>query len=563
MSPYYSSESPYVIPTIDHLSPSSPHSPISSPLSVSHLSPTSQTSLESSNGQPSPALPTSIPPPPPTPPPPLPPITRQCPVNIRQNPKQRFPYNPFVNHATFLPTTITEPTSFTVANNSPEWLQAMKEEYDALIKNGMWSLVPRASNTNVVDGIDFPETFSLVVKSTTIRAVLSLAVTNNWPLRQLDVHNAFLHGNLKEQVYMKQPPGFIDPQRPNHVCLLHKSLYGLKQAPRAWFERLSKALFDLGFKGSKTDPSLFIYSRGDTLLYILVYVDDIIVTGNNKGTIDNIICQLGSAFALKDLGPLNYFLGIEIVPHVSGILLSQKKYILELLQSAGLSNCNPVSSPMVTSSSLSLDDSTAFSNPVKYRQVVGSLQYVTLSRPDIAFAVNKVCQYMHAPTENHWSAVKRILRYLHGTVEHGMLIRRSSGSTLQAFTDVLWKGNPDTSLEAFSDADWAGDSDDRRSTGGFAIYLALLHELCIRSSSTPILWCDNLGATYLSANPIFRARTKHVEIDYHFVREKVAQGDLRVQHISTHDQIADIFPKPLQIPRFLYLRSKLQVVARP
>nr|GEW38971.1 reverse transcriptase domain-containing protein [Tanacetum cinerariifolium] len=315
-SPYYSSESPYVIPTIDHPSPSSPRSPISSPSSVSHLSPTSQTSLESSNGQPS-----------------------------------LVPYNPFVNHATVLPTTITEPTSFTVTNNSLEWRQAMKEEYDALMKNEMCCLVPRASNTNVVDG--------------------------KWVYRlKRDKNGAITH--YKARLVAKgfrQQPGFIDPQRPNHVCLLHKSLYGLKHAPHVWFESLSKVLFDLGFKGSKTNTSLFIYSRRDTLLYILVYVDDIIVT---------------------DLGPLNYFLGIEIVLHVSDILLSQKKYILELLQSAGLSNCNPVSSPMVTSSSLSLDDSTAFFNPV--------------------------CQYMHAPTKNHWSAVKRILRYLHGTVEHGMLI---------------------------------------------------------------------------------------------------------------------------------------------
>nr|GEZ55157.1 uncharacterized mitochondrial protein AtMg00810-like [Tanacetum cinerariifolium] len=271
-------------------------------------------------------------------------------------------------------------------------------------------------------GIDFHETFSPVVKSKTIRVVLSLAVTNDWTLRQLDIQNAFLHENLKEHVYMKQPSSFIDPHRPNH------------------------------------------------------------------GTIDNIICQLGSALALKDLGLLNYLLGIEIVPHVFDILLSQKKYILELLQSAGLSNCNLVSSLVVTSSSLSLDDSTAFSNPV--------------------------CQYMHAPTENHWSAVKQILRYLHGTVEHGMLIRRSFGSTLQAFTDVLWKEVEYKALaNTVAELTWLQ---------------ALLNELEICSSSTPILWCDNLSATYLSVIPIFHARTKHAKIDYHFVREKVSQGDLRV-----------------------------------
>nr|GEW83224.1 hypothetical protein [Tanacetum cinerariifolium] len=346
-----------------------------------------QMHLLSSNGQPSFVSTTSIPtPPPPTPPPP-PPITRQRYSSLCQNPKQRVPYNHSANHATVLPTTITEPTSLTIANYSPEWRQDIKEEYDALMKNETWSLVPRASNTDVVDGsgytgIDFHETFSPVVKSTTIRVVLSLAVTNNWPLCQLDVHNAFLYRNIKERVYMKQP--------------------------------------------------LALLIRNDQIM----------------GTIDNVISQLGSAFALKDLRPLNYSLGIEIVPRVSGILLSQKKYILELLQSFGLSNCNLVSSLMVTSISLSLDDSTAFSNLVICRQVVGSLQYVTLSRPDIAFAVNKVCQYMHASTKNHWSKVKWILRY-----PHGMLICHSSGSTLQAFTDMIWKGNPDTSLEAVSDAD--------------------------------------------------------------------------------------------------------------
>ncbi|KAK1436331.1 hypothetical protein QVD17_02110 [Tagetes erecta] len=492
-----------------------------------------------------------------------PPRTR--PPNLRQNPKPRVPYSPTNNHVSTSPTTI--PTSFTIANQHPEWRQAMAEEFTSLIKNGTWSLVPPPPNTNV---IDCKWLYRLKTDQNNARTRYKARLVARGFRQQQDVQNAFLHGSLKESVYIKQPQGFTDPQRPDHVCLLHKSLYGLKQAPRVWFEKFSQALHRLGFHSSKANPSLFIYKSGKTIIYILVYVDDIIVTGNDSIILNSLITKLGDTFAIKDLGNLEYFLGIELIPQQSGILLSQRKYITEVLQRAGLSDAKPVSNPMSTTQLLSLGDSPLFPEPARYREIVGSLQYVTLSRPDIAFAVNKVCQYMHAPSENHWSAVIRILRYLKGTLEFGLLIRHKSNAALQAFTDVHWQGN--AQINAYSDADWAGCPDDRRSTGGYAIYLgsnliswtarkqktvsrssteseykdladtvteliwieALLDELGIHTKISPTLWCDNLGATYLAANPIFRARTKHVEIDYHFVRERVAQGKIKVQFISTH-----------------------------
>ncbi|KAJ0850106.1 putative RNA-directed DNA polymerase [Helianthus annuus] len=336
---------------------------------------------------------------PPSPPP------HPRPSNLRQNPKPTTRYDPSAYHTSTHPSEPLEPSSFTVANRSPKWRQAMAEEFDALVKNGTWSLVPQVPNTNIIDskwvyrikkdangqvtrykarlvakgfnqksGIDYQETFSPVVKATTIQVLLSLAVTNQWPLRQLDVQNAFLHGDLKETVYLRQPQGFVDTSRPDHVCLLHKSLYGLKQAPRAWFERFSTTLHHLGFIGSKTDPSLFILKKPGTLVYVLVYVDDIIVTGNNPAAITDIISKLGTAFAVKDLGTLHYFLGIEIITTGKNLILSQQKYICDLISTAGLAECKPVPFPMSSSQSLAIADSPLLVDPTKYRQTVGALQ---------------------------------------------------------------------------------------------------------------------------------------------------------------------------------------------
>ncbi|KAL5721714.1 hypothetical protein ACHQM5_005324 [Ranunculus cassubicifolius] len=384
---------------------------------------------------------------------------------------------------------------------------------------------------------------------------------------------------------MKQPPGYVDNHHPEYVCRLHRSLYGLKQAPRAWYHRLSSFLLQIGFSHSKADASLFIMIKSGFTIFLLVYVDDIILTGSNVQCIQSLITKLNSAFALTDLGPLHYFLGIETHRSPNGMFLSQKKYVTDLLCRTNMDGVKPISTPFGTTTRLSQDGGSKFSNHTLYRSVVGALQYLTFTRPDVSFAVNKVCQYMHNPKDEHWAAVKRILRYLKKTIDYGIFICVPSTLT----------------LHAFSDADWAGCLDDRRSTSGYCIFLggnliswsarkqktvsrssteaeyrglaiataeiiwiqSLLRELGFLPSSSPTLWCDNLGATYLTANPVFHARTKHIEIDYHFVRERVASRELDVRFISTKDQIADIFTKGLSSIRHCQLRDKLTVTQLP
>jgi histone deacetylase 1/2 len=295
------------------------------------------------------------------------------------------------------------------------------------------------------------------VKAATIQIVLSIAVSKGWSLRQLNVQNAFLHGILEEDIYMQQPPGYESKNHPSYVCRLDKALYGLKQAPRAWYARLCKRLEALGFVPSKADTSLFYYNQGGYIMFVLVYVDDIIVASSSQQATEALLKDLQQDFALKDLGDLHYFLGIEVKKTQDGLVMSQERYAANVLSRSGMDKAKAVDTPLSESEKLSIVDGVPLGpdDSTRYRSPVGALQYLTLTRPDIAFAVNKVCQYLHAPTTVHWSAVERILRYVRGTIGFGLKIKRSNSFM----------------VSAFSDADWAGDVDDRRSNGGFAVFL--------------------------------------------------------------------------------------------
>ncbi|KAM6582045.1 hypothetical protein CsatB_009047 [Cannabis sativa] len=534
------------------------------------------------------------------------PVVNQHPMQTRAKAGIR---KPKVLTASFVPATVK------TALQDPKWNKAMNTEYYALKKNNTWILVRLPPGSQCIgckwvfrvkenedgsqtqykarlvakgfhqqSGFDFNETFSPVVKPETIRVLLTVAVTKGWTLRQLDFNNAFLNGDLEEEVYMCQPPGFIDSDHPEFVCKLQKALYGLKQAPRAWFAKLSSALLSLGFTHAKSDTSLFIRNLSQHTTYLLVYVDDIIVIGSHAKEVSTLISNLSSLFALKDLGNLHYFLGVQITKTDNGLHLCQTKYIQDLLNRTKMQGAKSSNTPMTSGLKLSHFGSDHVLDSTLYRSVVGALQYATITRPDIAFSVNKVSQFMQNPLESHWIAVKRILRYLAGTLDYGLHLQRSTNYDITAFCD----------------ADWASDPDDRRSTTGYCVLFgnnlvawkskkqqtisrssteaefrslaavvteitwlqSLLTELRISLSTPPTVWCDNLSTVMLAANPILHARTKHIEIDLYFVRDKVMQQQLQVNHVPAQDQLADSLTKAISSNRFPFLRDKLSVVSQ-
>jgi hypothetical protein len=436
----------------------------------------------------------------------------------------------------------------------PHWRGAM-EEYVALVSNQTWDLMPRPPGANVVTGkwiwthkrradgtlerykarwvlrgftqrlgVDYNETFSLVVKPATVRTVLSLALARSWLVHQLDVKNAFLHGALTETVYCCQPAEFVDSSRPDMVCRLNRSLYGLKQAPQAWHSRLAMFLVTLGFVEAKPDTSLFIHHQGTETAYLLLYVDDIVLTASSPSLLRRLVDALQREFSVKDLDVLHHFLGVTAEPRPSGLLLHQRQYTLDILERAQMSDCKPCSTPVDTQAKLSEAMGDPVADPTGYRSLAGALQYLTFTRPDISYAVQQVCLHMHDPQEPHLAALKRLLRYLRGTVDYGLLFHRSTSSELVVYTD----------------ADWAGCPDTRRSTSGYAVFLGgnlvswsskrqpvvsrssaeaeyravangvaeaawlrqLLAELHSPLSRSTLVYCDNVSAVYLSTNPV-------------------------------------------------------------
>lgn len=385
---------------------------------------------------------------------------------------------------------------------------------------------------------------------------------------------------------MEQPPGFEVSNGTGQrlVCKLNKALYGLRQAPRAWFQTLKNYLVaQLGFQVSKADLSLFIRVSAGTCLVLMVYVDDIVLTRTSAHDIGEVVRQLHSKFALKDMGHLSFFLGVDVKRTTQGLLLSQKKYIMELLQKAGMVEAAMTPTPMLNTPKLTVsDNSPLFFDIHLYRSVVGMLQYVCVTRPDISFCVNKLSQFMNSPSDNHWRAVKRVLRYLAGTLDHGLYFS---------------KGQPD--LVCYSDADWASSVDDRRSISGYVVYIGpnliawcskkqsvvsrssaeaeyhslancvsellwikqLMDEVGIAVAKTPVIWCDNSSAVSVAENPTHHARMKHVDIDHHFEREKILAGLLQVNFVPSDQQIADVLTKPVTPKNFAWFRRALRVVS--
>jgi hypothetical protein len=504
-----------------------------------------------------------------------------------------------------------ETITFEEAVRDKRWQAAMDEEITAIERNETWELaeLPKGHQSIGVKwvykkkmnaqgeierykarlvakgyrqkaGIDYDEVFAPVARMETIRLLISQAAQFKWPIYQMDVKSAFLNGVLEEEVYVEQPPGYMKAGHESSVLKLKKALYGLKQAPRAWNTRIDTYLKKNGFIQCPYEHAVYVKNPGEgNLLFVALYVDDLIYMGNNEKMVEGFKEVMKKEFEMTDLGLMKYFLGLEVRQGKTGILVSQEAYAKEILKRSKMNESNSVATPMELGTKLSKFEGGERVDASKYRSLVGSLRYLTCTRPDISYSVGVVSRFMEEPKHAHWKAMKRILRYIKGTVSLGLFYSESS----------------EFKLKGYSDSDWCGDVDDRKSTSGFVFYLGdtaftwvskkqpivtlstceaeyvaaswcvchaiwlrnLLCELGLPQSDATKIRVDNKSAIELAKNPVHHERSKHIDVRFHFIREHVKKGDVQMDHVATRDQAADIFTKALPTELFNHGKTLL------
>lgn len=511
----------------------------------------------------------------------------------------------------------SDPETFEEAIQEEKWRIAMNAEMESIEKNDTWELTDLPSGVKKIGvkwiyktklkengevdkfkarlvargysqryGVDYNEVFAPVSRMDTVRMIIALAANKGWQVYQLDVKSAFLYGTLTEEVYVEQPKGYIKKGNEQKVYKLHKALYGLKQAPRAWFSKIEGYFLAEGFQKSSNEQTLFLKcGDDDSVLIVSIYVDDLIYTSNSEELLIKFKKSMKETFDMNDLGKMRFFLGIEVVQFDKGIFIHQRKYALEILQKFNMENCNAVKNPMVPGQQLTRDEGGELADETEYKRLVGSLIYITATRPDVVFSVSLLSRYMSKPTQNHMAAAKRVLRYLQGTHDYGIM---------------YMKGGKDC-MNAYTDSDYAGDLMDRKSTSGYLFLLSsgavawaskkqpivtlssteaefvaatacacqavwmrkVLSEMRHVQKGAIIIHCDNNSTIKLSKNPIMHGRTKHIDVRYYFLRDLVKEGSIEMIHCGSKEQLADIMTKPLCLAAFVKLKTDIGVCDLP
>lgn len=547
-------------------------------------------------------------------------------VNMEDIESQSLNPKGIFGSATVDPKLINPPLSYRSAMQRSEkhkWLADMKREIKSMHDNECWDIVDlpqgrtpvgsrwvyaiKRNETGAIvkykarlvaqgftqkEGIDYIETFSPTVKFSSIRGLIALATHGDFEIHQMDVSTAYLNGPLTEDIYMKQPEGFIVPGSEDKVCKLKKGIYGLKQSGRLWYQKIDNTLQGLGFKHLEADHCVYQRVSDDSLIWIALYVDDLLIVSNNISELKTFKQQLSSLFDMKDLGEAHFILGIEIIRNreEKSTLLSQRRYIDDILHRFGMEDCKPVATPFQSGNKLikNTEESTSTTDIRDYQSAVGAIMYAMLgTRPDLAYAITILSQFSNNPSKEHQVAIKRIFRYLAGT--------RNLCLQYQA-TPSLKK-----SFFGCCDSDWASDQDDRRSITGIVFMLANgaiswqskkqstvalssveAEYMASTVAAKEALWWDYIltglnqkipkpisirsdsqGSIALSKNSIAHSRTKHIALRHHFVREQVENGTIIMDYVPTEDMPADILTKPMSKERHLHLIKLLGMVIRP